>query len=135
MTFEVRLAVLVLAAFATASLAASIVVPWIAQRITGAQPRSIATALTTLRLLPAGAGLVAAAIVFASFVAFEERGRIETTGVLLQVLAGLALFFTAVFGIRWYLITRQTSRLIARTPPGPGSAPRRRARARCGGAG
>ena len=74
MTFEVRLAVLVLAAFATVSLIASVLVPWIAQRITGARPRSLATALTTVRLLPAGAGLIAAAIVFASFVVFEERG-------------------------------------------------------------
>ncbi len=117
MTFEVRLAVLVLASFAAASLAASILVPGIASRMRLARPRSIATALTTLRLLPAGAGLIAAAITFTSFVIFEERDRIETTGVLLQVLAVLTLAFTAAFAVRWYLITRQTRRLIARWLP------------------
>lgn len=117
MTFEIRLAVLVLAAFATASLATSALVPWVARRVTQARPRSIATALTTVRLLPAAAGLVVSAIAGASFLIFEERGRIETTGVLLQVLAVLALMFTAAFAGRWYLITRQTRRLIARWLP------------------
>lgn len=117
MTFEIRLAVLVLAAFATASLATSALVPWVARRVTQARPRSIATALTTVRLLPAAAGLVVSAIAGASFLIFEERGRIETTGVLLQVLAVLALLFTAAFAGRWYLITRQTRRLIARWLP------------------
>lgn len=117
MTFEIRLAVLVLAAFATASLATSALVPWMARRITRARPRSIATALTTVRLLPAGAGLLAAAVAGASFLTFEERGRIETTGVLLQGLAILTLLLTAAFAVRWYLITRQTRRLIARWLP------------------
>jgi Zn-dependent protease with chaperone function len=116
-TFEIRLAVLVLAAFAAASLAASVLVPWVAARITLARPRSIATALTTVRLLPAGAGLIVATVVFAAFLIFEDRSRIETTGVLLQVLAVLTLFFTAAFAVRWYLITRQTRRLIARWLP------------------
>ena len=117
MTFEIRLAVLVLAAFATASLATSALVPWVARRITLARPRSIATALTTVRLLPAAAGLFASAVAGASFLIFEERGRIETTGVLLQVLAVLALLFTAAFAGRWYVINRQTRRLIARWLP------------------
>ena len=117
MTFEIRLAVLVLAAFATASLATSALVPWVARRITLARPRSIATALTTVRLLPAAAGLIVSAVAGAAFLIFEERARIETTGVLLQVLAVLALLFTAAFAGRWYLITRQTRRLIARWLP------------------
>jgi Zn-dependent protease with chaperone function len=116
-TFEIRLAVLVLAAFATASLAASVLVPWIAARISLARPRSIATALTTVRLLPAGASLLAAAAAGAAFLIFEERGRIETTGMLLQALAVLTLLFTAAFAVRWYLVTRQTRRLIARWMP------------------
>lgn len=117
MTFEIRLAVLVLAAFATASLAASVLVPWGAARITRARPRAIATALTTVRLLPAGAGLLAAAVAGASFFLFEERGRIETTGVVLQGLAALTLLFSAAFVVRCSLITRQTRRLIARWLP------------------
>ena len=117
MTFEVRLAVLVLAAFATASLAASVLVPWAAARITLARPRSIAAALTTLRLLPVGAGVFAAVVTFASFLIFEQRSRLESTGVLLQALAALTLTFTGAFAVRWHLITRQTRRLVARWLP------------------
>jgi Zn-dependent protease with chaperone function len=116
-TFEVRLAVLVLAAFATASLTVSVLVPWLAGRIALARPRSTATAITTVRLLPAGAGLLAATIAGASFLIFEERARIETTGVLLQALALLTLLLAAAFAVRWYLITRQTRHLIARWLP------------------
>jgi Zn-dependent protease with chaperone function len=116
-TFEVRLAVLVLAAFATVSLAASAIVPWIAGRMTLARPRSIATTLTTLRLLPAGAGLLAAAVAFTSFVLYEQRGRPETTGVLLQLLAALTVLLAGAFSVRWYLIALQTRRLVARWLP------------------
>ena len=117
MTFEIRLAVLVLAAFATVSLAVSFLVPWLAGRIARARPRSFATALTTVRLLPAGAGLLAATIAFVSFLIFEDRGRIETTGMLLQMLAILSLLLAAAFAVRWYLITRQTRHLVAKWLP------------------
>lgn len=114
MTFEVRLAVLVLAAFAATSFVAAAVVPWMAGRIIRSRPRAAATTLTMLRLLPAGAGLLAAAITCASFLVFEQRDRIETTGTVLQVLAVLSVLLVGAAAARWYLITRQTRRLAAR---------------------
>jgi Zn-dependent protease with chaperone function len=117
-SFEVRLAVLVLAAFAVTSLAVSALVPWWAGRISRSRPRSLAKALTTVRLLPAAAGLGIAVVAFVSFVVFEPRGRVETTGWLLQVLAAFSMLLAGSALARWYLITRQTRRLAARWLPG-----------------
>lgn len=118
MSFEVRLAVLVLAAFAATSLAVSVLVPWCAGRITRSRPRSLATALTMLRLLPAGAGFAAAGIAFASFLLFEPRDRVETTGLLLQLLALVTVFLIGSAIARWYIIARRTRHLAERWLPG-----------------
>ena len=117
MTFWPRLAVVVLASFAMASLLVSLIIPWCVSRVRRARPGSLATAVTVLRLLPAGAALLAAIVSLGSFVFFEPRGRHEELGLLLPALAALAALLIGAAGVRWFLITRQTRRLLARWLP------------------
>ncbi len=114
MTFEVRLIVLALAAFAGGGLAGALAVSWFARRVRGAGPRARAAALMAVRLMPSVLSLAAATLVGAAFLVFEPRDRIETTGVLLQSLAGVAVALIAAAGLRWLVVLHATRRLARR---------------------
>ncbi len=114
MTYEVRLAVLSLAAFAIGGLVAAALVPWLSGRARAGGPRSRAATALAIRLLPAAASCGLAALVAIAFVAFEPHGRLETTGTLLVVLAVMTVGLAGIAAARWYLMVRTTDRVVRR---------------------
>ena len=113
MTFEARLAVLCLAAFAVAGMAAATLVPGLAARVGHAGPRRRASMLFLVRLLPVAASIALAALVAGSLFAFEPR-RHERMGVLIP---GLAIFGALLVGTaiaRAVAVALATRRLLRR---------------------
>jgi Zn-dependent protease with chaperone function len=94
-TYELRFVVIVLAAFAWSSLAASALVPRLARRLSTDDPARLATKLWRLRTAPAGVGLLVAAVAATSYLFFEPHDNTdERTGL---VLIGLALFSVSMW--------------------------------------
>lgn len=114
MTYELRLAVLILAAFALGGLLATALVPWLSGRARAGGSRARATTAFAIRLLPAAVSSSLAALVAVSFVAFEPRGSLETTGRVLVGLAALAVVLVGLAAVRWILMVRATDRVVRR---------------------
>ena len=112
MTFELRIVVIGLGAFAAAGLVAALVVPLFSSQTTAETASARARRLAALRLLPATFALASGLVVIASFVFFEPRRPGEEIGTVFPVLAsiGVALWLTAAW--RWTRITAATRRLI-----------------------
>ncbi|HET9371552.1 MAG TPA: hypothetical protein VFO19_14930 [Vicinamibacterales bacterium] len=94
MTYELRFLVIVLAAFAWSSLAASALVPRLARRFSTDDPARLATKLWRLRTVPVGVGLLVASLAATSYLFFEPHDIDERTGL---VLIGLALFSVSMW--------------------------------------
>jgi beta-lactamase regulating signal transducer with metallopeptidase domain len=114
MTFFMRTVVVVLAAFLTSGLAASVVVPALAARLRAATAADRARRLARLRLLPAAAGAAAGLAVLAAFLSFEPRWSEERVGwsLLILALAGAIVLVSA--GWRSIRAIAQTRRLARR---------------------
>ncbi len=98
MTFDVRVLIVILAAFATANAVASAVTAWQWRRAQApAAPVDRATFLFQLRLLPLVASTLWASLALFSFFFFEPRGTNERIGAVLIGLStiGLALLVAA----------------------------------------
>ena len=111
MTFEERLIVIALAVFATICSAATLAVPLLARRLTEVPPAARASALLRLRLWPGIAAAGAMILAGASFFVFEQREYLESTGVMLPILAGLTLAFWCAGLLRALMLLISTRRL------------------------
>jgi Zn-dependent protease with chaperone function len=112
MTYEHRLVVIGLAAFAAAGLAGAVAVPWLWRRLVAPGPAARAAALTRLRLLPTAMATCAALLALTSFLLFEPRTD-ENTGSVLIALAVVGAALLGVALIRWVVllvVTRRTLR-------------------------
>ncbi len=112
MTFEARIVVIGLAAFAATGLLATCLVPFMAGRIVTGAAATRARRLAGLRLLPSVAALAGGALVTLSFVFFEPRRPGEEIGTVFPAFAalGFALLATAVW--RGAQVTRATRTLV-----------------------
>jgi len=99
MTFEARIAVIGLAAFASTGLLAACLVPFATRHIVTGAAVTRARRLAALRLLPSVAALAAGTLVTLSFVFFEPRQNGEEIGTVFPVFAtlGAALLATALW--------------------------------------
>src|SRR5262245_61736716 len=112
MTYEHRLVVIGLAAFASAGVAGAVAVPWLWRRLVAPGPAARAAALTRLRLFPAALAVSASLLAVTSFLLFEPRTD-EYTGEGLIALAGFAGVLIAGALACWFALaglTRRTSR-------------------------
>ena len=112
MTFEVRIAVIGLAAFAATGLLATCLVPLVARHVVTGAAVTRARRLAALRLLPSVAALAGGTLVTVSFVFFEPRRPGEEIGTVFPVLAalGFALLATALW--RAAQVARATRTLV-----------------------
>lgn len=111
MTYEWRLLVVALAAFAAANLVVSLVVARAWSRLLRDTPVARASRLLTARLLPVAAGAIAMILVTAGYLLFERPGD-EATG---RLLPGVALFGATLLGaavIRAWRLARSTRRVV-----------------------
>jgi hypothetical protein len=109
-TFELRLVVVVGAAFAVAALAGAALVPLVHRRALRLAAGAPADALLRARLLPLALALVASGLVLGSWLLFERRG-VEAIGLVLPALAlaGLLLIGSSVARFaRLVLVTTRT---------------------------
>jgi Zn-dependent protease with chaperone function len=105
-SFELRLLVVSLGAFAGSGLVGAALVPWLWRRIAATTPADRAAALLRLRLFPAALALTGASFAAASYLLFEPRANHENTGITLLMLAVLA----TVLGLGAIVRTGQLSR-------------------------
>ena len=112
MTFELRIAVIGLAAFAAIGLLATCLVPVAARHIVAGAAVTRARRLAALRLLPSVAALAGGTLVTLSFVFFEPRHTGEEIGTVFPVFAalGAALLATALW--RGAAVARATRTLV-----------------------
>jgi beta-lactamase regulating signal transducer with metallopeptidase domain len=111
-SFDVRLVVIALSAYMTASLAASALVSPLWRRLHPGPPGRRAAAIVRLRLLPATLAAFAAVFAILSCLEFEPR-TLESAGVVLQslaVAAGILLAAATVRAVRLQLATRNARR-------------------------
>ena len=88
MTFDARFAVVVLAAFACANVAAVSAAVWQwRHRAAPAAPQDRAAFLLRIRMLPLVASLLWAMLAMGSFFLFESRRADERTGIVLVLFA------------------------------------------------
>lgn len=99
MTYEARIAVIGLAAFAATGLLATCLVPLLARRIVSGAAVTRARRLAALRLLPSVAALAAGTLATLSFVFFEPYRPGEEIGTVFPMFAvlGFALLATALW--------------------------------------
>jgi Zn-dependent protease with chaperone function len=112
MTFEARIVVIGLAAFAATGLLATCLVPLVARHIVTGAAITRARRLAALRLLPSIAALVGGTLVTLSFVFFEPRRPGEEIGTVFPVLAALGLALLATAAWRAAQVARATRKLI-----------------------
>jgi Zn-dependent protease with chaperone function len=112
MTFEVRFVVIVLAAFAWSSVAASWLVAGIWRRRQRGRPVTAAATLLRLRLMPLGIGSTVALLAAIAFFRFEPRIEGESTGVVLVALAASSFAFAVSSAVRLWRISRITRRTV-----------------------
>jgi Zn-dependent protease with chaperone function len=112
MTFELRIALIGLAAFASTGLLATCLVPLAARHIVRGAAVTRARRLAALRLLPSVAALAGGTLVTLSFVFFEPRRPGEEIGIVFPVFAalGFALLVTALW--RGAQVVRATRSLL-----------------------
>ena len=113
MSYDARLVVVCLAAFAVAGTAAATFVPWLSARTPQGAPRTRATTLFVIRLLPVTASLAFAALVAGSFLLSEPR-RPERIGVMIPGLAALAALLVGATVARAVAMTLATRRMLRR---------------------
>jgi Zn-dependent protease with chaperone function len=98
-SFELRLALVALAAFSVVNVAASVAVAAFWQRLARGEAAVRARRLVAIRALPVLAATAAMAWAAVTFILFEPRGRDETFGVLFSSIAVLpAVFAVSAFG-------------------------------------
>ena len=112
MTYELRLAVIGLAAFAAVGLFSAAVVPWLSRRLRLVDPAARASILERLRLLPATLGIAAGTLAVTSYLIFEPRHDEEETGLVLLALATLACGLILQTLGRWWHVVRITRRTL-----------------------
>lgn len=112
MTFELRFAMIVLAAFAWSSVAAACVVAALWRRRMATGPVDRAAALVRLRLLPPAIGVTVAALAAVAFFRFEPRHADEQFGVVLASLAVAGGLFVAHAAVSLCRMWRQTRRTV-----------------------
>jgi Zn-dependent protease with chaperone function len=112
-TFELRILILVLAAFAAASLAASVFVPASLRRAARHRVTMRPDVLFSARVMPAIAGALVALASLVACLAFEPRGP-EGTGVVLPALAAVAAAGLALGAGRWLRTIAATRRAMRR---------------------
>jgi Zn-dependent protease with chaperone function len=112
MTFEARIAVIGLAAFAATGLVATCLVALVAKPLVTGPAMTRARRLAALRLMPSIAAVAAGTLATLSFVFFEPRRPGEEIGTVFPVFAtlGLALLATAVW--RGAGVVRATRKLM-----------------------
>lgn len=108
MTFELRLVVVALAAFAACGTVAALSAWLWAGRRTS---RLTDSALLAVRLLPTASALFAMALSLLAFALFEHRGH-EETGLVLRTLAGLGLVLIVHASWRAWRLHRRTRRTL-----------------------
>ena len=119
MTFETRIAVIGLAAFAGTGLLAAALVPLAARYMVTGSAAMRSRRLAALRLLPSVAALIAGTLVTLAFVFFEPRRPGEEIGTVFPIFAilGLALFASAIVrGTRALGATRRLLREWMKRP-------------------
>jgi Zn-dependent protease with chaperone function len=112
MTFDARLAVVTLAAFAVANLAGCAIVPWLWRRRAGASVAALADQLRYVRVLPvlfASASMTLAAL---SFAFFEPRQPEEAIGRVMVMLAAVAAALIATALLRWGWLLFTSGRVL-----------------------
>jgi beta-lactamase regulating signal transducer with metallopeptidase domain len=99
MGFDLRVFVVAFSSFAMGSLAGSVFVPWLWQRVRGGTPAARATALLRIRALPFALATGSLVLAVLSFLVFEPRRQDEHMGVVLLSMAalGILLFSAATF--------------------------------------
>jgi hypothetical protein len=124
-SFEQRLVVISLAAFAVGGALGAMAVPWLAARLTAVDPSRRARLFLRLRGLPAVSACGAMGLVLASFVLFEPRTPEEATGLVLGVLAGVTVVLWWRTVVRAVVLWRSTrvARRIWMTGARPVSVP------------
>lgn len=118
MSFELRLLIVSLAAFAWAGAAGTALAVWLWRRPCRRSPAERASRLLQLRLLPIGAAGSAAALAILSFLLYEPRNIDETTGWVLIGLAmagGLLLVSATWRAVRVAAATRRAWRVLLDT--------------------
>jgi beta-lactamase regulating signal transducer with metallopeptidase domain len=107
-SFQTRLLIVSLGAFAGSGLVGAALVPWLWRRIPAATPAERAAALLRLRLLPAALALSGAAFTVTSYLLFEPRGNHEDIGIILLALAALAMILGSAAVVRTLQLSRAT---------------------------
>jgi peptidase M48-like protein len=113
-SFESRLLVVSLAAFAGSGLMGAALVPWLWRRIVSPTPAERAAAQLRLRLLPGALALTGALFTVTSYLLFEPRTFQERTGIILVSLAGFATLLGIGAIVRTLGLSRATRRACAR---------------------
>ena len=108
MTFELRIVVIALAAFASCGTVGALSAWLWAGRRTS---RLTDSALLAVRLLPTASALFAMALSLLAFALFEHRGH-EETGLVLRTLAGLGLALIVHASWRAWKLYRRTRRTL-----------------------
>jgi bla regulator protein blaR1 len=112
MSFELRLMIVSLSAFAAGGLAGAIAVPWLTTRLSAGSPALRARLLKRLRALPVLSAACAMTLALASFALFEPRSEGEATGRILVMLAGAAALLWTRAAIRSITLLRSTRRAL-----------------------
>lgn len=113
MTFELRLAIVALAAFGAAGMAGSIAVSWIARRVVNRRAPDAST-LLQLRLLPAVLSVLVCVLAVTAFERFEPRVGDERTGLILLACAAMAAAVLAGMVVRLWRAHRATGLALER---------------------
>jgi beta-lactamase regulating signal transducer with metallopeptidase domain len=100
MGFDFRVIVVALSSFAMGSLAGSVCVPWLWQRVTAGTPQSRAKMLLRVRALPLVLATGSMVLAVLSFLVFEPRRSDERMGVVLLTLAVLGIIFVGAAVLR-----------------------------------
>ena len=95
MSLEVRILVVALASFATAGIAASVLVPFIERYLTGGTGALRARRVASLRLFPSAVGLAAGLVALFAFAIFEPRQEGEYMGAVIPALAAFGTLVIA----------------------------------------
>jgi Zn-dependent protease with chaperone function len=112
MSFELRFAIVVLAAFAWSSVAGAWIVAALWRRHLEARPADRATALVRLRLLPLAVGGTVATLAAIAFLRFEPRDITESIGGVLAALAAASAVFVVAAAVRLCRMWLRTRRAV-----------------------
>lgn len=108
MTFDLRVLVIGLAAFATAAAAGSALAPMAWRRALRDPAEARATALWRLQIMPGAAAIGAFALTLVANMFFEPRGADESAGLVLTALGAAALATIVASVVRLWRLQRST---------------------------